>query len=260
MHLGVTNTESLDEWEITHQGNTTPGLDILSYWYPQLKNRVLDRGTNSPNSAIAVFVQPQSAASGFWLLADKMLGRLELKIQPFPAPLIPPKGVMGVGLQTDSSLIPVIEVNSLQEHLVNKTASVAIVNQKDTKATDSDKERSPKILIVDDAALMRRRIEASLAAYGYTTHTCADGLEAWNWLKMNPHPRLMVTDIEMPNMDGFTLIDRCREHNMTFPILVISSRLAEEWAKEAHRVGATDFLTKGFSTGELVNKVNFLLD
>ena len=256
----LTNTESLYEWKITHQGNTTPGLDILSYWYPQLKNRVLDRGTTSP-SAIAVFVQPQTNASGFWLLADKMLGRLELKIQPFPAPLIAPRGVMGVGLQTDSSLIPVIEVNSLQEHLVNRTASVAITpTQKDTKATDSDKERSQTILIVDDAALMRRRIEASLSAYGYTTHTCADGLEAWNWLKMNPHPRLIITDIEMPNLDGFTLIDRCREHNMTFPILVVSSRLAEEWAKEAHRVGATDFLTKGFSTGELVNKVNSLLE
>ena len=256
----VTNTESLYEWEITHEGNITPGLDILSYWYPQLKNRDLDRGTTS-HSAIAVYVQPQSAASGFWLLADKMLGKLELKIQPFPAPLIAPRGVMGVGLQTDSSLIPVIEVNSLQEHLVNRTASEMITaTQKDIKTINSDEEQSPTILIVDDAALMRRRIEASLSAYGYTTHTCADGLEAWNWLKMNPHPMLIITDIEMPNMDGFTLINRCREHNMTFPILVVSSRLAEEWAKEAYRVGATDFLTKGFSTGELVNKVNSLLD
>ena len=258
----VTNTEFLYEWEITYQGNTTPGLNILSYWYPQLKNRVLDRGTTLPTSAIAVFVRPQSAASGFWLLADKMLGRLELKIQPFPAPLIAPRGVMGVGLQTDSSLIPVIEVNSLQEYLVNGSASVTITaTPEDTEELNSKADReSQTILIVDDAALMRRRIEASLAAYGYTTHTCADGLEAWNWLKMNPQPMLMITDVEMPNMDGFTLIDRCRDRNLTFPILVVSSRLAEEWAKEAQRVGATDFLTKGFSTGELVNKVNSLLD
>jgi CheY-like chemotaxis protein len=169
---------------------------------------------------------------------------------------------MGVGLQTDSSLIPVIEVDSLQEHLINSSVSATITaTQEDTGDINSEADReSPTILIVDDAALMRRRIEASLSAYGYTTHTCADGLEAWNWLKINPQPMLMITDVEMPNMDGFTLIDRCRDRNLAFPILVVSSRLAEEWAKEAQRVGATDFLTKGFSTGELVNKVNSLLE
>ena len=62
---------------------------------------------------------------------------------------------------------------------------------------------------------MRRRIEASLTAYGHTTHTCADGREAWSWLQANPSPPLVITDIEMPNMDGFTLIDRCRQAGIT---------------------------------------------
>ena len=113
---------------------------------------------------------------------------------------------------------------------------------------------------MDDAALMRRRIEASLSSYGYSTYTCADGLEAWNWLNANPHPMLLITDIEMPNMDGFTLIDRCRQSEMNFPIMVVSSRLAEEWGQEANRLGATDFLTKGFSTAELINRVSSLID
>ncbi len=69
----------------------------------------------------------------------------------------------------------------------------------------------------------------------------------------------MITDIEMPGMDGFTLIDRCRQAGITIPILVISSRLTEEWGKEARRLGATDYLTKGFSTTELISKVNTLL-
>jgi CheY-like chemotaxis protein len=111
---------------------------------------------------------------------------------------------------------------------------------------------------VDDAALMRRRIEASLTAYGYSTHTCTDGQEAWNWLQVHPQPDLIITDIEMPNMDGFTLIERCRSHGITVPILVVSSRLSEEWSNEAHRLGATDYLTKGFSTVELLKKVNSL--
>ena len=115
--------------------------------------------------------------------------------------------------------------------------------------------QSQTILIVDDAALIRRRIEASLSAHGYETKTCSDGLEAWNWLIVNPSPSLIITDIEMPNLDGFSLIDRCRQNNWNFPILVISSRLAEEWGQEVNRLGGTDFLNKGFSTRELIEKV-----
>jgi CheY-like chemotaxis protein len=116
----------------------------------------------------------------------------------------------------------------------------------------------PSILIVDDAALIRRRLEATLNAYGYSTYTCADGLEAWNWLQAHPHPNLIITDIEMPNMDGFTLVDRCRKAGITVPILVISSRLSEDCFDEAKRLGATDYLTKGFSSIDLIKKVNVL--
>jgi DNA-binding response OmpR family regulator len=60
-------------------------------------------------------------------------------------------------------------------------------------------------------------------------------------------------------MDGFTLIDRCRQTGLDLPILVVSSRLAEEWGREAKRLGASDFINKGFSTSELISKVNQLL-
>jgi chemosensory pili system protein ChpA (sensor histidine kinase/response regulator) len=84
-------------------------------------------------------------------------------------------------------------------------------------------------------------------------------MDAWQWLLQYGQPALLITDIEMPRMDGFTLIDRCRQAGLDMPILVISSRLAEEWSRETTRLGATDYLTKGFSTSELVNKVSSLL-
>ena len=117
-----------------------------------------------------------------------------------------------------------------------------------------------QILVVDDAALMRRRIESGLSPQGYEVATCDDGMDAWQWLQRHGQPALLITDIEMPRMDGFTLIDRCRQAGLDMPILVISSRLAEEWSRETARLGATDYLTKGFSTSELVNKVSSLLE
>jgi CheY-like chemotaxis protein len=107
--------------------------------------------------------------------------------------------------------------------------------------------------------MIRRQFESSLNTYGFITHTCNDGLEALNWLQSHPLPNLIITNVEMPNMDGFTPIDRCRQSQIDIPILVVSSRLSEEWGKEARRLGATDYLNKGFSTPELLQKVNSLL-
>ena len=250
----IDQPDSRYSWEITQDGETTPGLDLLGYWYPRFRGRSLNEGN------IGVYVQLQSDQPGIWLLADKLLGKFELKIQPIPKPLIAPQGIMGVSLQADSSLLPVFELSSLRKYLL--PISEEISPQISTGDRNLDIQNNPNIdkqsqtiLIVDDAALIRRRIEASLRAYGYTTHACSDGLEAWNWLQVNPNPALIITDIEMPNMDGFSLIDNCRQNDWDFPIIVISSRLAEEWGQEARRLGGTDFLTKGFSTRELIGKI-----
>ena len=193
-------------------------------------------------------------------MADDLLGQFDLLFDPLPAPLRSPEGIMGVSLQPDGTLVPVIDGAAIVEWLYRapQESSSDLSDTADPTVQDT-LAYSPTILIVDDAALMRRRLEVSLTAYGHLTHTCADGLEAWKWLKVNPNPALIITDIEMPNMDGFTLIDRCRQENIQVPILVVSSRLSEEWFDEAKRLGANDYLTKGFSTLELVNKVNQLM-
>jgi chemosensory pili system protein ChpA (sensor histidine kinase/response regulator) len=193
-------------------------------------------------------------------LADELLEQAELIINPLPSPLIAPSGLIGLSLQPDGSLIPVLQARDLTNQVLNfsglvlETAAIAPVDN------DATGEALPlSILIVDDAALMRRRLEVSLNTYGYRTKTCTDGQEAWNWLQASPHPDLIITDIEMPNMDGFTLIDRCRQAGIIVPILVISSRLSEEWSDEAKRLGATDYLTKGFSTADLIKKASTLV-
>jgi DNA-binding NarL/FixJ family response regulator len=84
-------------------------------------------------------------------------------------------------------------------------------------------------------------------------------MDALNWLQTNEPPTLIITDIEMPGMDGYTLIDRCRRVGLHMPILVISSRLSAEWSKEAIRLGANGYLSKGFSTAKLVETIDLLL-
>ncbi|MBW4621901.1 MAG: response regulator [Cyanosarcina radialis HA8281-LM2] len=263
-------SNSLCSWTIEAEDRSLPGMDLSDYWYLGPRTNPLSE------TAICIKVRSWNTQQEMWFLADELLGQTELLIESLPSPLVPPTGLMGLSLQPDGSLIPVVEATILAEYLLTSptassipaampmtTAAVAEAPQPLPAVDEPEaKERgqsSQTILVVDDAALMRRRLESSLNTYGYATHTCADGQEAWNWLQNNPLPALMLTDIEMPVMDGFTLIDRCRQAGIDIPILVISSRIAEEWSKEAKRLGATDYLTKGFSTADLLVKVKSLL-
>ncbi|MDV2993718.1 MAG: Sensor histidine kinase RcsC [Chroococcidiopsis sp. SAG 2025] len=249
---------SAPNWFVTQDEASMPCLDLLEYWQPGARaNRPLS------DTAICLRIRPTfssvTAERDAWLLADDLLEQSELLIEPLPSPLISPLGLMGVTLQTDGMSIAVLEPASLAAHLwmspIGDGDRTVVPSFDLAEIFAEPPAASRTILVVDDAALVRRRIEASLTANGYTVETCRDGLEAWTWLSSHPVPALLITDIEMPGMDGFTLIDRCRQAGMKLPALVISSRLSEEWSNEARRVGATDYLTKGFTTPELLSKV-----
>jgi chemotaxis protein histidine kinase CheA/CheY-like chemotaxis protein len=249
--------ESLCTWTLTTSRGEAQGFDLSHYWSNPTQSQGIDKGRSLPDTAICIRTRQENGAvnpSDLWLIADDLLGQEDLLINPLPSPLIAPAGLLGVSLQPDGRLISILDPVALAE--VIQSAPV-VAEDVSTPAIAAEPESSAiTILVVDDAALMRRRMEGSLHTYGFATHTCEDGVEALNWLQTNGLPDLMITDVEMPNMDGFTLIDRCRQSGMEMPILVVSSRLSEEWGGEAKRLGATDYLNKGFSTAALIDKVN----
>ena len=246
--------------EVREENGTLPAINLYQYWQGQAQTKSL------LPTAIAIRTKQLERKSelalqtprGVWLIADTLIGQSDLLVNPIPAPLVAPIGLIGMSLMPDGKMIPVIDAFSFVEALFSTQLEPIITSsQSNTSFLDSSSDR--QILVVDDAALMRRRIESGLAPQGYEITTCEDGMEAWQWLQRHQQPALLITDIEMPRMDGFTLIDRCRQAGLTMPILVISSRLAEEWSRETSRLGATDYLTKGFSTSDLVNKVGDLI-
>ena len=246
--------------EVREENGTVPAINLYQYWQGQTETKSL------LPTAIAIRTKQleRKAESALptnrcvWLIADTLIGQSDLLVNPIPAPLIAPIGLIGMSLMPDGKMIPVIDALSFVEALFTEQLEPIVTSsQSNTSFLDSSSDR--QILVVDDAALMRRRIESGLSPQGYEITTCEDGMEAWQWLQRHQQPALLITDIEMPRMDGFTLIDRCRQAGLTMPILVISSRLAEEWSRETSRLGATDYLTKGFSTSDLVNKVSDLI-
>ena len=250
--------------EVREENGTVPAINLYQYWQGHSQEQTQTKSLLP--TAIAIRTKQLERKSelalqtprGVWLIADTLIGQSDLLVNPIPAPLVAPIGLIGMSLMPDGKMIPVIDAFSFVEALFSTQLEPIITSsQSNTSFLDSSSDR--QILVVDDAALMRRRIESGLAPQGYEITTCEDGMEAWQWLQRHQQPALLITDIEMPRMDGFTLIDRCRQAGLTMPILVISSRLAEEWSRETSRLGATDYLTKGFSTSDLVNKVSDLI-
>src|SRR6266849_5382947 len=113
------------------------------------------------------------------------------------------------------------------------------------------------ILVVDDEPQIARVLKTTLSSHGYGTRTAADGDEAVQMMK-SWSPDLLITDLRMPNMDGLELCRHVRA-NSQIPIIVLSVRGEERIKEEALDAGADDYVTKPFSTNELLARVRAAL-
>ena len=113
------------------------------------------------------------------------------------------------------------------------------------------------ILVVEDEANICSFIEALLSTNGYrplVANTCAMGLT----LFASHNPDLVILDLGLPDRDGLELIRTVRQKYMT-PIVVLSARTTEQDKIEALDLGANDYVTKPFGTGELLARVRAAL-
>ncbi len=125
-----------------------------------------------------------------------------------------------------------------------------------------------QILVVDDSALIRSKIREELELGGYRVVEAAHGYQALARAAESP-PDLITLDVEMPKLNGFETCRRMREPdysrfftrtpNNHVPIIFVTSLDTIEDRKKGFEVGATDFITKPFQEGELLNAVEMIL-
>ncbi|MGR3435816.1 MAG: response regulator [Shimia sp.] len=115
------------------------------------------------------------------------------------------------------------------------------------------------ILAVDDSRTMRNMIELTLSEAGITTHLADDGVNGLEVLD-GIDPDAIITDINMPNMDGFGFIDgvRSQAKHKTTPILVLTTESAPEMKARARLAGATGWITKPFDPEKLVRALKMI--
>lgn len=113
------------------------------------------------------------------------------------------------------------------------------------------------ILIVEDEKNMQDIIAEYMQRGGHTCFTADDGIDALMILKNNPMD-LMILDIMMPNLDGFSVCKVAREMS-NFPIIMLTAEGSEEDKLKGYDLGADDYMTKPFSPKVLLAKANALL-
>ena len=113
-----------------------------------------------------------------------------------------------------------------------------------------------KILVVDDKSSISNLLVQFLS-HQYNVETKEDGLEALTWLQEGNIPDLVITDLQMPNMDGIELIKRLKESGYfkNIPIIVLSSKDSSADRIQCLKLGADDYIVKPFNPEELLLRI-----
>ncbi|NPV29302.1 MAG: response regulator transcription factor [Firmicutes bacterium] len=115
-----------------------------------------------------------------------------------------------------------------------------------------------KILVVDDEESIVKLVSFNLKKEGFQTVSAADGREAWEAVQREK-PDLIVLDVMLPEMDGFSLCRLLRQEGIKTPILMLTAKDEEIDKVLGLEIGADDYLTKPFSPRELVARVRAIL-
>lgn len=115
-----------------------------------------------------------------------------------------------------------------------------------------------QVLVVDDDSSVRELVCDALMLAGYQTQSAQDGLVALSIQKKNPSD-LIVSDVNMPKLDGYQLAQKLRDVGDSTPIIFLTARSDKPDVSRGFRVGADDYISKPFGIEELVLRVGAVL-
>lgn len=119
----------------------------------------------------------------------------------------------------------------------------------------------PRVLIADDSRIVRATLIKHIEGM-FEFREALDGEQAWETLLIDPNIRVVITDLTMPNLDGYGLLQRIRSSKISrirdIPVVVVSGSDEFEERERAKAAGATDLITKGMDTAQLLSRLDIL--
>ena len=213
-----------------------------------------DPGTGQvPQTARTVVFS--SAGRTVALRVDQAMGEREMTLKNLGPQLSGLPALLAAGVLPSAELVLIynpVALATVYGTVARKRSSARAMQAQNGGPERADLRDAP-VLVVDDSITMRRVTERLLVREGMRVVLASDGLDALEKLK-TVYPAVILSDIEMPRLDGFDLVRRIRGDARTanIPIVIVSSRVAQKHQDIAAELGANHYLGKPFKEAELL--------
>ena len=186
------------------------------------------------------------------VLADEVLGEVEVLAKPLEPPLLRVRFVSGAGVLGTGRLA-----------LILRPADLVAAARRGVAAPPAPRppERTPTVLVVDDSITTRAMEKNLLEAAGFEVRVAVDGADAWAQLRSAPVD-LVVSDVDMPRMDGFELTTRIRGDRRLadLPVVLVTALESREDKERGIEVGANAYVVKSsFDQSNLLDIIRRLV-
>jgi len=202
-----------------------------------------------------VVVADTSRRHGFQV--ERLAGQRDVVLKGLSRLLPSLPAVAGASVEPDGSVLTVLDPPGL----IMRARQAQRVGTRATVSAPTAGARRHRVLVVDDALTVRELQRSILERAGFAVRVAEDGVQALSRLAEEPSD-LVLTDIEMPNLDGFGLTEAIRTHPAltNIPVLILSSRSSDADRQRGLDAGADGYILKnGFDESGLLTAVNRLI-
>jgi two-component system chemotaxis sensor kinase CheA len=231
---------------IIREGSATSLVDCASILH-------LNDEMRSPNDArYVIFIKDTLGRVA--LAVDDLIEEREVVVRPFGPRLGGIRSAIGATILADGSTAVILRGGYIVQQAHERGRSSASAN-------GEARAGRKRVLLVEDSITTRTLERSILEAAGYDVATAGDGEEAWSVLQDVPVD-LVVTDVDMPRLDGFGLTQRIRgsQHLSDLPVVLVTARGTDEDKRRGVDAGADAYVTKGnFDQGALLQTLAELL-
>jgi two-component system chemotaxis sensor kinase CheA len=242
-------------------------LDAQSVQIVSGKKLAVVDGLAVPVSDLASLLGLPDAGSGPWVLVgteanphafqvETVLQKRDVVVRGLTGRLRDLRAVSGASIEPNGTILLVLDVSNLIERSTTVIEPGSRVSEKLAGVAPQ-----LRVMVVDDTMMVRELQRSILERGGYRVRTASDGAEALALLNEEPAD-LVVTDLEMPNLDGFQLVKSIRSHPRltNVPVLIVSSHASAEDQQRGLDAGADGYIIKtSFDEAGLLSAVSRLL-
>jgi len=197
----------------------------------------------------------KSADEQMGLLVDEILGDCEVLVKELRSPLIRVRNIAAAGLLGTGEIVLILRPSDLLK------SSRVIQRQPTVSEAQEAEGRLRKVLVVDDSITTRTMEKNLLEASGYEVRVAVDGIDAWTFLKSEEFD-LVVSDVDMPRMDGLDLTAKIRADQKlgNLPVVLVTALESREDKERGIEVGANAYIVKSsFDQSNLLEIIRRLI-